>query len=534
MKANDEILDDGSLALDIGVMANNANSDTADTISTTKGFRPALIQHNSDISELKDSLLADEIAKVLMAKIAFCEISSDWYLSNGGVWRKTKKNKILKIIHEELKKIFHEGYGIYKVNNTEAFLRLILSIDTWTEDSNLLPLENGILNLKSRKLLAYTDEYRFTWQLPYCYKPKEKIDIIYDWMKDSTYNDEEVINTIRAFFRMALTGGSVQKFLEVIGAGGTGKSTLTRLLNMLVGDENCTTTDLKNLEENRFESAKLFNKRLTVINDSFRYGGEVSVLKALTGGDLIRLERKNQQQENSFEYFGVVMIVANEAIQSSDYSSGLARRRLPIHFNKRVTDEDKEKWRRLGGIENAMQSEIPALLNWVLDMPDYELSKTLDSINSGMNKAQRAHMVATNKLASWIDDCLIIAVENEVYIGSSTLNVKDQGEVDLMVGTKLYSNYEQWCNDNKIKSISVQRFSSSLIDISELLKINAEKRRDNKGRKIQGFAIRKGEHGHCLTPITQYSLSAVACRGSVGGIMSESLASADGVGYVGE
>jgi len=341
-----------------------------------------------------------------------------------------------------------------------------------------------------------------------------------------------VINTIRAFFRMALTGGSVQKFLEVIGAGGTGKSTLTRLLNMLVGDENCTTTDLKNLEENRFESAKLFNKRLTVINDSFRYGGEVSVLKALTGGDLIRLERKNQQQENSFEYFGVVMIVANEAIQSSDYSSGLARRRLPIHFNKRVTDEDKDKWRRLGGIENAMQLEIPALLNWVLDMPDYELSKTLDSINSGMNKAQRAHMVATNKLASWIDDCLIIAVENEVYIGGSTLNIKDQGEVDLMVGTKLYSNYEQWCNDNKIKSISVQRFSSSLIDISELLKITAEKRRDNKGRKIQGFAIRKDEHSHCLTPITQYSLSAAPCRGSVGSVMPESLASADGVGCV--
>jgi len=371
------------------------------------------------------------------------------------------------------------------------------------------------LNIKSRKLLAYTDEYRFTWQLPYSYESDAKIDIIYNWLRDSTYNDEEVISTVRAFFRMALTGGSVQKFLEVIGAGGTGKSTLTRLLTMLVGDENCTTTDLKNLEENRFESAKLFNKRLTVINDSFRYGGDVSVLKALTGGDLIRLERKNKQQESDFEYFGVVMIVANEAIQSSDYSSGLARRRLPIHFNKRVTDEDKDKWRKLGGIENAMKSEIPALLNWVLDMPEYELSKTIDSINSGMNKSQRAHLVATNKLASWIDDCLIIAVENEVYIGNSILNVKDQGEVDLMVGTKLYSNYEQWCSDNKIKSIAVQRFSLSLIDMSELLKINVEKKRGSKGRKIKGFAIRKSEHTHCLTPITEYSLDDGEWRGSV-------------------
>ncbi len=526
---NDEALGNNDFALDT---KSNENSDTFDTTSTDEALSQHENQHQAStaIDKLKDSLLSEKIADALKTKIAHCDISNEWYLSSKGVWRKATKNKVLKIIHRELTKLLHEGYSIQKINNIESFLKLILGVESWTQDPNLLPLKNGILNLKKRELLPYGNTYKFTWQLPYDYEPEEKIDIIHQWLKESTYNDIEVINTIRSFFKIALAGGNLQKFLEVVGAGGTGKSTLTRLLNMLVGEDNCTTTDLKNLEENRFESAKLFNKRLIIINDSSRYGGEVSVLKALTGGDLIRLEKKNQQQENSFVYFGVVMIVANEAIQSSDYSSGLARRRMPIYFNKRVTDEDKEKWSALGGIEKAMQPEIPALLNWVLEMPDHELKKTLDSINSGLNDSQRMHMVNTNKLAAWIDDCLVIKETHEVYVGGSALNLKDQGEIDLLVNTKLYPNYEQWCADNKVKPIAVQRFSNNLIDMSELLKIKIEKTpRDKNGRKIKGFAIRKDEHLNYLTPVTQCSLNAEECRNDVEVGAFESLVSADGV-----
>jgi len=507
MRENDEILESGVIALDI---ESNQNSDISDTISTGAASGQHQLQHKPrhNAESLKESLLAETLAAVLKPVIAYCDISNDWYLCRHGVWRKATRNRVLKSINSELKKLLQDGYSINKLNNTEAFLKLILTVDSWTEDKNLLPLKNGILNIKKRELMAYTASHRFTWQLPYNYEPEAKLDVINAWLMESTHNDKEVINVIRAFFKIALTGGKVQKFLEIIGAGGTGKSTLTRLLNMLVGDENCTTTDLKNLELNRFESAKLFNKRLSIINDSSRYGGEVSVLKALTGGDLIRLERKNQQQENSFVYFGVVVIVANEAIQSTDYSSGLARRRMPVIFNRRVTDEDKEKWRELGGIEKAMQPEIPALLNWVLNMPDKDLHKTLDSIDKGLTKAQRVHMTETNKLAAWIDDCLIIDEVNETYIGGSIMRVKAQGEIDYLVDTKLYPSYETWCNENKVKPIAVQRFSNNLVDISELLKIKAEKTRDSKGRKIKGFLIRRDEHVNKLTPITKQSLNA--------------------------
>ena len=66
----------------------------------------------------------------------------------------------------------------------------------------------------------------------------------------------ESVNIIRAFFKMALVGGEVQKFLELIGSGGTGKSTLIRLLVAFIGEKNHAATD--------WREAALSRRRFTV------------------------------------------------------------------------------------------------------------------------------------------------------------------------------------------------------------------------------------------------------------------------------
>ena len=40
--------------------------------------------------------------------------------------------------------------------------------------------------------------------------------------------------------------------------------------------------------------ASIKGKRLTLINDSERYGGSAQIFKALTGGDNLRFEEKNK------------------------------------------------------------------------------------------------------------------------------------------------------------------------------------------------------------------------------------------------
>jgi putative DNA primase/helicase len=468
-----------------------------------------------DFEGEKDSQIAERLALALGNVLCFDDVASEWYSQRSGLWRPISKRKAQKIIMKHLRNELPDGYTISKLNAMEQFLSLILLLDEWTKDKNLLPLKNGVLDIKNRTLVPYQRSDRFNCQLPYSYDSDAKIQVIDEWLRDATGNDPEQIKVIRAFAKIAIAGGEVQKFLELIGRAGTGKSTLVRLLVSAIGKENQITTDLKNLEANRFEGASLYGKRLAVINDSSRYGGEVANLKALTGGDPIRFEKKNQQQGQSFVFDGVVVIVANEPIQTTDYSSGLIRRRMPVSFNRQVNDQDKAKWLSIGGIERAMTNELSGFLNWVLDLPDSEVRLAIGGINGQMTAIQRNHLVSTNKLAAWIDENCIAKQDVIYYVGVSTKSIKDQYQREQLIREKLYSNYEQWCLETNINPIGHARFTEQLIDVAKQCGLDvSEQNKTSKGKPIRGLAIRNDLHTKYPTPITKQLLSDEQCRAS--------------------
>lgn|GEM_PF-2571089 len=235
------------------------------------------------------------------------------------------------------------------------------------------------------------------------------------------------------------------------------------------------------------------------------------MLKAITGGDSVRHERKNQQQDGAFVFGGVVVIASNEPIQSTDYSSGLARRRLPVSFLKKVTDDDKEKWRCAGGIENAMRAELPGLLNWVLSMPDDEFSKITNGINTDLSKAERRHLVETNKLANWIDDNLIPDTNSVLYIGAVPNDSDDYKTIERDCATKLYPNNFKWCAENGYQAIAPNKFKNNVVDIAEHCKLSVrEFQRDSKGKKVAGFRIRTPADEAVPTTIVKEILSGSA------------------------
>jgi putative DNA primase/helicase len=133
----------------------------------------------------------------------------------------------------------------------------------------------------------------------------------------------------------------LQRYLELVGPGGTGKSTYIRLAMALVGLRNTHTTTLQRLEGNRFETASIRGKRLVVITDSERYAGNVSVLKAITGGDSLPYEAKFQQSTGGFTPTTMVVVAANEVVQSADYTSGLERRRLTVPLKNQIACEQQ-------------------------------------------------------------------------------------------------------------------------------------------------------------------------------------------------
>jgi P4 family phage/plasmid primase-like protien len=193
------------------------------------------------------------------------------------------------------------------------------------------------------------------------------------WLLDAMNGNTELVEFLRAFIKACLTGrADLQKLLMLLGPGGTGKGTFLRILIEMLGQGNCTSTDLRSLETNRFEAAKLYGKRLTSITDAGRYTGSIDRLKAITGQDQNPYEEKHQQQRGTFVYGGMVVIASNEQPAFSDYSSGPVRRILVVRFNRRYTEEEKAKFRQNQG-EAGLLAETPAIIQWALQMDNKNL-----------------------------------------------------------------------------------------------------------------------------------------------------------------
>nr|YP_006234285.1 hypothetical protein HusqMp43 [Phlegmariurus squarrosus]AEV55751.1 hypothetical protein HusqMp43 [Phlegmariurus squarrosus] len=122
-----------------------------------------------------------------------------------------------------------------------------------------------------------------------------------------------------------------QVFLYVQGPGGTGKSQLALILTALIGRENVVTTTLKDLNNNTFECSNLRGKKLILISDTERYGGDISILNQIVGRYSVRGMVKFIQGAYEVRIQGTVMIVGNAPLEVSDTSNALAIRMRLFH-----------------------------------------------------------------------------------------------------------------------------------------------------------------------------------------------------------
>jgi len=308
-----------------------------------------------------------------------------------------------------------------------------------------------VFNLQTNKLEAYND-YTFNWQLPFKYNPISICPKIKKWLEVATQNDEGIKHFLICWMQAVLTGRhDLQKYLEIIGHGGTGKGTYTRIISALVGTENIIITDLKSLEKNRFETANLYGKRLVIITDAKYWGGEVSVLKAITGGDSIRYERKGVQGGESFLFEGLVLIASNENIKTSDYTSGLSRRRITVPFEHIISEEEKAE---NPDFEHQLHSELSGLFNVLISLKDDGVTQAIRQPVDSIKKAKFEAELNTNSLLAWLHE----KVEKcdfgrESRIGDKSFDIKNG----------MYANYVKYCEDNGNESVALKRFSELII-----------------------------------------------------------------------
>lgn len=441
--------------------------------------------------------LAAYLAEQYRTSLGYNFNTSQWmeYKDDEGYWKRKEPQLVAKLIKDDLVNAADKYFARYneypKLNrnlvwHVRDLLEGELGHDDWDEVDGYIPFQNGLLSLSTKQLENHAPGYRFTWALPYNYNPKATCQPIIDWLTSMLGNDTEV-QFIRAYLNAVVKSRTdLQVFLELIGAGGTGKSTIIKLAKALVGKGNSHTSSLKKLETSKFETANLYGKKFVEVTDSERYSGGASTLKALTGGDALPYEQKNKQPTDGFYPKCLLILAANEQPQSGDYTSGLYRRRKTIYMNRQVPGNEQRNL--IDFYRNKVKGEfaeyIPGLMNWVLELSDKEVS---DIIRQDLSSAKQA-LVETNPLAAWLSENCYYGEAEKTYIGKAEwLPSGEYRNEDKW----LYANFCKWAKASNRGSISKQRFSSNLVDLlqNQLKLRHCRKGRDKHGVYILGVSL---------------------------------------------
>ena len=371
--------------------------------------------------------------------------------------------------------VLPRGYSMNMINDVLEQLRIMTIHEQWYESNDCLLFTNGILDVNNRTLMPFDRSMYMTQQLPYDYDPSATCEEIIKWLKVSQNGTWGRVQVLRAWLRAVLLSNSeIQKFVEIVGPGKSGKSTYANLAHALVGDENAMISSLEHLEKNRFETANLYKKKLLLFNDVERYGGSVSVLKAITGGDLIRKERKFQAgSQKPFKFNGLVIITANEPIQTTDPTSGLARRRLTIPFDKPFTGNSAEQ-RILIDMDGAgrpfgdFAPLLPGLVNWVLDMPEVEMREYLMETTKKVTFFAKHHgeqILKSNQIMDWMNHNIVFDTGVSSAIGLAKHAANGSNNIYAGCNEYLYSNYCEFSRGSNANILGRSRFETLVIDV---------------------------------------------------------------------
>ncbi|WP_019503236.1 phage/plasmid primase, P4 family [Pleurocapsa sp. PCC 7319] len=452
------------------------------------------------------------LAERYRSQLAWNTELQEWYRYSSvieGIWSVEPVEFVGQLVKSEVERLADSiaqsskkkpSFTVSFVNGVMALLKMDLAVRKWDEAEGCVPLLNGVLDLKTKKLTPHAPGNRLRWCLPYNYEMLATCDPIKEWLLEMCNGDQNLVQLMRAYLLGVVTGRTDwQKFLELVGAGGTGKSTFTRLAIALVGANNTHTTTLKKLEGERFETASIAGKRMLLINDSERFAASVSTLKALTGQDTLPFEVKFKQSSGGFNPNALVIVTTNEVIQSSDYTSGLERRRISIPMFNRIRSDRQRNLieHRNGEIYGEFVPYIPGLLNWVLEMDGEEATRIVKNYETAVPSlaAMKAStLVETNPIADWLDNFVVYDASAKTNIGVAKRD-KDSNSATWYLNTDiwLYANYKEYCQNSGTHPVSLRRFVNLLSDlVKNQLSLDINKKRDCAPRS--GRANRFGSY----------------------------------------
>jgi len=221
----------------------------------------------------------------------------------------------------------------------------------------------------------------------------------------------------------------IHRLFCFIGGGMNGKSCFLNLLRKFIGNNNCCATELDILLSSKFEVTRLHKKLVCQMGETnFNEMSKTSLLKKLTGGDLIGFEYKNKNPFEELNYAKII-IATNNLPTTTDKTIGFYRRWLIIDFPNQF-DEKKDI------LDDIPKEEYEKLsLKSINILRDLLEKRSFDN-EGNINDKMRRYEDKSNPLEKFFKENIIEDYDGFIWKFEFSDKLKD------------------WCKENKFRELS--------------------------------------------------------------------------------
>ena len=311
-------------------------------------------------------------------------------------------------------------------------------------DARYIAFRNGVLDIVTGELQPFSTELIITNKIPWDYNPNA-----YNALADDTLNKLACCDpVIRALLEECIgycfyRRNELGKAFILTGDKSNGKSTFLDVVKAILGEQNISALDLKELGD-RFSTSMMFGKLANIgddIGDDFLQGAQVATFKKVVTGNRIKAERKGQ---DPFEFNPYIKLLfsANDIPRMKDKTGAVLRRLVIIPFNASFTKESGE-YNPYIKYELIEQSSIEYLIRLGVE----GLKRIIE--NNEFTKSEKVqeqldeYEAENNPIIAFIEDCGVEMIENQPT-------------------NEVYKRYQVFCADNSMTPMSHIVFSKQI------------------------------------------------------------------------
>lgn len=388
-----------------------------------------------------------------------------WLVWDGIRWQRDDLAAVKRFADEMLDQMDKACFGIRDTDNAaaqrrhvqksrssrgkEAFLKeaqhlpgIPMLPDQFDRNRGLLNVQNGILDLGSRKLLPHDRDKYITRLAQVTYDPQAAAPTWLAFLESITGGDKALAQYLQVVTGYCLSGSTREQCMFFLyGDGSNGKSTFLEALAKLFGDygmnaqaETITSARSRSSGAARSDVARLKGARLVTIEEGDQGAMlDEGLVKQMTGGNTITA-RFQYGKEFEFRPEFKLIMATNHLPRIHGTDVGIWRRIRLIPFTQCIPPEKQDML-----LPQKLEAELPGILNWALEGLQKWLTLSQGGKKHGLppcpavDKAVDAYKQDQDRIAAFLADCTQPA----------------QGQT--VQASVLFRTYLSWCTDNNEK-----------------------------------------------------------------------------------